>query len=215
MNNVIRTSKQQRPLTGVRHCFLVGSLLVALLLNGCALTKDFATVSYAPQPEVNAVTGAEEVNVAVTVTDNRAIKDKISCKKNGYGMEMAPILARNDVVEVVTQAIAVELANRGFTIAEGAMLVAVELNTFYNDFKIGFFEGSAVAEVLMNVQVKDAAGTIAFSKSIMGAHTKTGVQLTSGANAQAALDVALQDAVSKLMNDPAFLEALVTTGKVS
>lgn len=66
-------------------------------LSGCALTTEQVELNYAQQAGVSRIAGAEAVSVNVQVADQRLDKSKVSSKKNGYGMEMAPITAAEDV----------------------------------------------------------------------------------------------------------------------
>jgi len=61
----------------------------------------------------------------------------------------------------------------------------------------------------MNVQVKKADEDINYVKSITGVHTQKGIQICSGKNAKIALEKALKDAITKLMNDSSFITALL------
>jgi uncharacterized lipoprotein YajG len=192
---------------------LTGILLAMVLLaSGCALTKDYVVLSYDPQTDVEKIKEADSVKVKVEISDVRSIKDRVSSKKNAYGVEMAAIIAQNDVAETLKKAIEVELKNRGFDLAEGSVLVFVELTRYYNDFKTGFWTGTAVAEVLMNVQVKKPDKTILYSKMIAGENSHT-VQIASGKNAKYVLDAALKDAMSKLFGDPSFIDSLFKASK--
>lgn len=192
---------------------LAGILLVLVFLaSGCALTKDYVVLSYDPQTNVDKIKDADTVKVKVEILDVRAIKDKVSSKKNAYGMEMAPIIAQNDIADTLKKAIEVELKNRGFDLGEGSVLVFAELNKYYNDFKTGFWSGRAVAEVVMNAQVKKPDKTILYSKMIAGENSQT-VQLASGNNAKYVLDAALKDAISKLFNDTSFVDSLFKASK--
>jgi uncharacterized lipoprotein len=93
--------------------------------------------------------------VMVAVTDIRGGRpDQIGVKKNGYGMEMAPILASRPVSEVVRGAVTEELRKSGFDVGPSEIVVAVDLVRLTNDFKMGFFSGDAVAEITLAVQVK-------------------------------------------------------------
>ena len=189
-------------------------VIVAILANGCALTTEYVDIEYIPEAGVSKVDGADFVEVSVKLTDMRTTKDKVSCKKNGYGMEMAAIISNDDVTTLVANAIEDELRNRGFKITEGGVQVDIELNKFYNDFKVGSWSGSATSVVIMNVKVKRLDGNINYVKSITGLHTvklsplKT-ILLYTGKNAKMTLEVALKDAVSKLMHDSSFIAALV------
>jgi len=105
-----------------------------------------------------------------------------------------------------------ELSNRGFKCSAGkSVVVLVNLNKFYSDFKMGVFSGSAAAEVTMNIQVKNSDGTISFSSLIAGEGTNPSLQIMSGANARIALEAALKDAVSKLMADNLFMNTLLNS----
>jgi len=183
-------------------------VIVAILANGCALTTEYVDIEYIPEAGVSKVDGADFVEVSVKLTDVRTTKDKVSCKKNGFGMEMAAIISKDDVTTLVANAIENELRNRGFKITEGSVQVDIELNKFYNDFKVGLVSGSTTSEVIMTVRVKDLDGNINYAKCVTGLHT-IGVMLFTGKNTKISLEVALKDAVSKLMHDSSFIAALV------
>jgi len=168
--------------------------------------------SYDPQTNVEKIKEADTVKVRVEISDVRVIRDRVSNKINSYGMDMAPIIAQNDVADTLKKAIEAELKNRGFELAEGSVLVLAELNKYYNSFKTGFWSGRAVAEVVMNVQVKKPDKSILYSKMIAGENTHP-VQLASGKNAKIVLDAALKDGISKLFNDTSFLDSFFKASK--
>lgn len=103
--------------------------------------------------------------------------------------------------------------NRGFIVNGGDIIVNIELIKFFNDFKSGFFAGDASAEVLMGSQVKLSNGNIIYNKIITGNYVEQNIQLATGNNAKLALEGALKDAVSKLVNDSDFIMALMETKK--
>jgi len=191
------------------------ALLVAAFPSGCAFTKDYVALSYAPQANVSKIQGAEAIMLKVEVADLRTVKDKVSVKKNGYGMEMAPIIATNDVAALVKNAIQTELSNRGFNCGGSIVMIEAGLTKFYSDFKTGFFSASAAAEVMMNVQIKNPDGSIALSRIVAGEGANPSLQIMSGGNAKIALEAALKDAVSKLMADQAFMDSLLKAGSQS
>ena len=200
--------------TSLRRLFLLSTAcFIFALLNGCALTKAHISLTYVPQANLAKIDGADSVTVRLDVKDGRTIKDKVGVKKNGYGMEMAAIIAKEDVAITVKNAIEAELANRGFRLGGGEISIVSELSKFYNDFKIGFWSGTAVAEVIMNVQVKKADGSLVFSKLVTGEGRKEGLWVASGSNAKVALDSALRDAVDKLFSDAAFIDAMLKAAK--
>ena len=180
-------------------------------LSGCALTTEQVELNYTPQAGVARVAGAENVSVNVQVADQRLDKSKVSSKKNGFGMEMAPITASEDVAVTVRKAIEKELQARGFQLGSEAALVkvAADVTRFYNDHKMGFFAGDAVADLNMSVTVKSKNGALLFSKQIIAQGMEKNTQLATGNNARLALDRALENGMKMLFEDPAFVSALM------
>jgi uncharacterized lipoprotein YajG len=194
----------------VRKTFWTANVLgMALLFNGCALNKDYIAASYVPQVGITKLPEAEKIFVNVQVTDERTIRDRVSVKKNGYGMEMAPIIATNDVAALLKTAIETELTDRGFHLGDSNLTIVAHLSKFYSDFKTGFWSGSAVAEATLEIQLKTADGQTRFSKLVTGEGTNPNLQLASGSNAKIALDAAFKDAMAKLFGDPQFMDALL------
>jgi uncharacterized lipoprotein len=204
---------QSWELPGKWVCRAVVLAFLVTSAGGCALTKENATLTYVPQGSSTRIDGSHLTPVCVIVTDVRDRKDQVGCKKNGYGMEMAAIISTNDVPQLVAGAITDELRSCGFQIGQGGTCVAVELMKFYNDFKIGFWSGSADSEVTFAVQVKKSGGNIIYAKSIAGHRTNGGIFLASAKNAKEALEPALQDAIAKLFIDQAFISALKQAGQ--
>ena len=183
-------------------------------LTGCAITQDHVRLAYVPESGVTNAVGTNVILVQVVMTDSRTVRDKVSSKKNAYGMEMAAIVSDDDVPNVVKAAIETELKDRGFQVKEGGVTVATELSKFYSNFEVHFWSGTAVAEGNMEVQIKGEKGQIIYSRMIAGRGEEPGCQLASGSNAKAALDRALQDMVARLFADPAFMESLLKAAKL-
>jgi uncharacterized lipoprotein YajG len=152
----------------------VVAVLAAGLLSACALSEDKVPVDYIPNTGVAPVTGAEAISLTVTGADRRTqYTDRISTKKNGYGMEMARIIATNDVVEVVRGGIERELRAQGYVIGPSGLSVTVELQNFYNNFRVGLVAGGAVADVAIALKVRNAAGTLIYRSSTTPARPTT------------------------------------------
>lgn len=197
------------------HTLAMASLVSVIALSGCALTTDRIELQYQPQQNVAAVPGASGVSVGVKINDARGDKSKVSSKKNGFGMEMAPILATEDVTITVRRAIEHELKARGFKLgADDAAMVAIaaDLIRFYNDHKTGFFAGDAVADLNMSVMVRARTGEIRYTKQLVAQGVEPNIQLMTGNNAKLALDRALENGMKILFEDQAFLAALVSVG---
>lgn len=190
------------------------SLCVAVIsLSGCALTTDRIELQYNQQAGVSQIHGARDVFVYVQVNDQRQDKSKVSCKKNGFGMEMAPILASEDVTVTIRRAIEQEIRARGFQLGSNAALVqiAADLTRFYNDHKTGFFAGDAVADLNMSVTVQSKEGDLLYSRQVVAQGVEPNTQLMTGENAKLALNRALENGIKYLFEDQTFLTALMAT----
>lgn len=187
----------------------IALIILSCLLTSCALTRDYVDVEYKPYSVPQRVAGAENVEVAVHMNDLR-VKENVGCKINSYGIEMANIMANNDVAEVFKNAVIWELQQRGFVIAYEGSNLNIELCKFFNDYKPGFFSASANSEAVLNVILRKKDGMIVYSKTILGFGEEETCFLTGGNNASLALERSLYHAVQRLMNDPDFIWALLT-----
>lgn len=196
-----------------KKLFSVTFCALVMNMSGCALTTERIDLQYKPQVGITSIAGASNVSVNVQVIDQRLEKSKVSSKKNGYGMEMAPIIANEEVTLTLSKAIEQELRSRGFSIGAGTALVRIsaDLTRFYNDHKTGFFSGDSIADLNMSVVVKSKSGAPLFSKQIVAQGKEPNIQLMSGNNARLALNQALENAMSMLFGDQAFISALMSS----
>lgn len=187
----------------------VVSLLLSLSLSACALTVDEVDIAYRSQKAAAAIGGADGIQVSVSVSDARKTnQDRIGVKKNGYGMEMADIVARQNIPSVVSQAIESELSTRGFRLGKGQVFVLVDVNRFISDFKNGFMKAQAVAEVMLTAQVRNADGKLVYTKVYSGEGIEENIMIFSGKNAKAAIEKAFTAAVGEMAADSYFLQSL-------
>ena len=189
------------------------SAVALVVLSGCALTTEHVQLQYAPQAVVTPLKGASSISVAVQVVDLRQ-DQKVGSKKNGFGMEMAPILAADDVAGTVRQALERELKVRGFQLADAAAVVSIaaDLTRFYNDFKMGVFAGDAVADLNLSITVKSQQGQLLYSRHLVAQGVETNIQLATGNNARIALNRALENGMKSLFEDQKFIAALLAAG---
>ncbi len=183
-------------------------VILSTLLTGCAFTRDYVDIEYKPNCTPQEILGAENVEVAVHIDDVR-FKENIGCKINGYGIEMANIMASNDLSEVFKNAIIWELEQRGFVITCGGNHLDVELIKFFNNFKPIYFGARADSETILNVTLRNENGVMVYSKTIFGFGEEEICFLAGGNNARLALERSLYQAIQKLMKDPGFIGALL------
>lgn len=186
------------------------ALLAVFMLAGCALTVEKVDVPYQGKANLTVVEGADSVFLNVLNEDKRTVfKDRVSVKKNGYGMEMAAIVPTNDISRTFADAISTELGNVGFKLGPDGKTVKVELIRFYSDFKMGFFAGDAVADGLINVQVMNQKGDVIYTRSYEGGAIEPNIMMATGDNAKAALVKAMADIVAKVVQDKDLHAALL------
>jgi uncharacterized lipoprotein YajG len=185
-------------------------LLVALCaVSGCAFTEDSVDLKYNPPANLSVVQGAQALPVAVEAKDGRASnEDRVSSKKNGYGMETARIVSSVDVTDLFCQAVEHEMNSFGFPTGAGGLQVNVEVQTLYNDFKSGFFSGDAIAEAAFNLTITSPDGTLIYAHSYKGIGMNKNIMMATGSQAQPALQEALRNAMQSFVADPALQTAL-------
>lgn len=185
---------------------------VAWLAAGCAVVEDKVPIDYVSQGSAPAaLPGAEDVLVTLSARDGRTqLRDRVSTKKNGYGMEMARIISTNDVVDLVRTSVEREFKAQGFRVGPGGVAVAIELQNFYNNFQVGLVTGTALADVSFSLKVRDATGAQLYARDYSGSAKLDDVMLMTGDNAKAALQKALAAAVKQVVDDTALQQVLLS-----
>lgn len=188
-------------------------LAFAFATAGCALTEDAVDIRYEAPANISVAAGAENVTLNISSTDGRVSnRDRVSTKKNGYGMEMAKIVAANDVVQEIGKSVQNELASLGFKIGPGGLDIILQTTNFYSDFKTGFWSAEAVAEVAFDLNARKADGSLVYSRSYRAVGVNKDVVVMMGEQAAPALRAALRDAVQLVVRDDALHQALVKAG---
>ena len=189
---------------------IITCAVLLFLLNACALTVDTIDVEYKPDVAAKVLPDAKSVVVNLDVQDVRtSYQDRVSSKKNGYGMEMAAIVSKRDVRSMVIDAFRTELKLRGFSVGESPVSVQTNIHKFYSDFKVGFFSGESVGEVTFFVQVQGLDSKPFHANTYTGEGEITDVVLMGGENAKKSIELAFATAVQKVMTDERFIQAIL------
>jgi uncharacterized lipoprotein YajG len=199
--------KKMKSQTGIL-AFTSLTLLAVILLSGCTT---YVPLTYTPQAGVKPVAGAGAVAVSVVVNDARTEKDRIGAVSSG-STETSSILTTNDVPAFVKSVIETELADRGFSLGGSKVQVVAELSVFDSYFSVegGIISGGyASGHVTMDVQVKRADGSKVYEKHVAGECSASDVSYSGANKTRYGLDMALQDAMTKLFEDGSFVEALL------
>jgi len=195
-----------------RVAVVIGAVALAASMSACALTEDRVPIDNVPPEARPPVAGAAAVTLEIKGIDERQqYRDRIGTKKNGYGMEMARITATNDVVEVVRLGVEQGLKAEGFGIGPGNLTVNIELQNFYNNYRVGLVSADAVGEVAFALKVRNAAGTLLYNQLYSVANVYDGVFWMGGANAKASLEKATALVVRQVLDDTALQAALLAT----
>lgn len=196
----------------MKYNLLFWTVLTSSIISGCALTTETIDIPYVSTQSVSRIQDATQITVQVQTQDMRLDKSKVSSKKNGYGMELAPILANEKIDVTFRRAIESELTNRGFQLSPQAQVqINADISRFYNDHKTGFFAGDSIADLDMVVVVKSISGEQLYHRQIAAQGTEPNIQLMTGENASLALRKALKNGMDILFNDNTFITALLSS----
>ena len=191
------------PIRSAISVLLTASLL---LISGCAFTTGHVDLAYQPTTQATKLAKPESPPLSVVVADKRPTQ-VVGQKINGLGMKTADIVSNTNVPGTLKSAFETELKNRGFTEGGGGNVISVSLGNFENQFTLGFFSGDATATIGMQVTVTRPNGSVAYDRYITG-RAKDWVEVAGEDNAGHELDAAMQDGVSKVFADNAFIASL-------
>jgi hypothetical protein len=124
-------------------------------------------------------------------------------------------MTQDSLAEVVKSGVESELINRGFELGSGNALIVIDLQEIAVRNKISTYSGDSHvrAMAILKSEVKRNTRAVLYSKEISGNVSLVIKDMTSSAASQQALDYALNDAVRNVVADPAFIQAVLSTGK--
>jgi uncharacterized lipoprotein YajG len=192
---------------------LAGRLLLATVIIACADKPLPVAFTYIPDRTVQPTSGAESVYIDVAVNDVRRVKDTLG--ETTLGIHTAQLVTQDDLSEVIKSGVESELINRGFELGSGNALIVIDLEEIAVRNNTSAFSGDndARAVALLKGEVKRKTGAVLYSKEISGRIPLVIKDVSASAASQQALDYALNEAVRNLVADPAFMQAVLSTGK--
>lgn len=191
---------------------ILGVFAGLALLHGCAAIPESHKLTYEPQADVAAVEGASKVAVNVVVADEREDQRRISHKRHSWGFPMASIHSEELVEEEMQAAIEQELMARGFGIDSSAPLtVQGDIIKLYSNLHLidTLFTGKTVADSTFKVEVVSENNNVLFSREISVNPEHKGVMYMSSYNLARPIEMAMEETLDELFNDPLFVEALL------
>ncbi|UXZ53196.1 YajG family lipoprotein [Halomonas sp. 7T] len=192
---------------------LLGVFAALALLHGCAAIPESHKLTYEPQVDVAAVDGASEVSVNVVVADGREDQRRISHKRHGWGFPMASIHSEEPVENVLKAAIEQELLARGFEIdGDSPVIIQGDILELYSNLHLidTLLTGKTVGKSTIQVDVMSVANERLFSRDISVKPEHKGVMYQSASNLARPIEMAIEETLDELFNDPLFIEALLS-----
>lgn len=179
----------------------------AFALAGCAFVPASVHPTYESPVSVHKIPGANKVTVQIVVKNDKKQGNEVSYKRDGLGIRMAGVYT--DVKKDFTDAITSALQAKGFAISQRnhERTVSVIVQHFMANYEEGIFELPYTGTFMANVFVSDVSGKTLFQRTFHIQKLKLGDYAIGGAG-QASKKL-LNMAVDKIVNNPAFLHALL------
>lgn len=182
-------------------------------VGGCALGLEHVDIAYLPANQAQPIAGAERVPVDISVRTATSVEDeRVGAKKNGYGIELGGLAPTRPVTQIVGDALAIELRRRGFPVQRSTTVTSIEVIRFWNDFKNGFFVAGTEADVTLAITVRTPTALL-YSRTVSGRGGSDAVIVGTAGVAREALQGALTVAVSRIVDDPAYIAALFAAAR--
>ena len=135
-----------------------------------------------------------------------------------FGEREGNITSEYQASEALKKAFDIELRNEGVTIGTGGNDVILTMTHFESQYVHPLFHTRAVASIGVEVKVRNAKGSTVYSGYVVGqadqaaeAHFEGDQSIASNvlsAEISDVLNAAMEDAVTRTLNDPAFMSAL-------
>lgn len=189
------------------------ALAAIAFLHGCAAIPESHKLAYEPQENIAVIEGASQISANIEISDEREETSRISHKKYSLGgFRMGSISSEEPVEDVIQGAIKKELMARGFGIDSGASLtIKGDIINLYSNLHLidTLFTGKAVADSTMNVTVTSRSNETLYSREISVSPEHKGIMYMSAYNLARPIEMAIEETLDVLFNDPEFIEALL------
>ena len=183
-------------------------ICVAILLNGCGAVDRHITIGYQPLIVKQKIENADTVTINVIVSDLRKNKSNIVGKVAQGFKFSGNIYSKEDVVVTIAKAIELELINCGFELGSGQVTISIVLRNFYYVDRLSREGGYATGEFSLLVEVLSSNNEKFFSKFIIGRGKKKPSKIFAWKGAPSALEAALKDGISQVINETEFINSL-------
>lgn len=192
---------------------IISMLVVVSLLSGCAFGTREVMLAY-PPPVTNigmqvahASTQTEKNGIKVIIgklEDKRTVTHRIGNVRNGFGMDTADVVAKNNVRNWVVDALEWELKNAGYSVSKSetsrdniksAVMVSGEINQIYCDVYFNY-DGKATVLLKAMQNGKNVVHNTYYGSGSAGANFAASSEAYGESLAKA-----LQAAMNKFINE--------------
>ena len=185
----------------------IALLASAAMLTGCAFVPDTVHPEYKPSANISVIPGANAVDLAVVVKNEKTHPKTVSVTLDGYGIPMAGVYM--NVQKDFQKAFINALKSRGFSINEKSPdKFGVAVIHFYLKEQQHFSAPSHTGYAVLHLLIKRNGST--FFSQTFSAHTKfwqNGVAITTFGRQKTA-EITLNKIVNKIVTDPQVIDAL-------
>lgn len=187
------------------------------MVTACATGTTNLTLGLTPETvKTGLLSEVDSVTVTVSdVTDERdpSKRDRIGDKRNGYGMVMGAVGTEKPVTDIVKDTIVQTFEANGHKVADGGGLkVAIDVNTFWFDYKTGMVTVEFFGDVQISMTVTTPSGDVVFEDDFKGYYSdKTGGGLSK--TWTRVMDEALADLSREISLSQELMEALDEYGE--
>lgn len=184
------------------------SLVFAIVvLQGCAFSQSVLEVEHSAEANfrgpISAVDGFEILRPVLS--DQRADRNRIGAKKNGYGMETADISSSKPVEDILASAIVAGFQANGHSLGEtNAISVTGDVKRFWFDTDVNFWTVEFTGEVQCSLKFFSHGGDLIHQGNYTGAHS-----IKKGGGLEKTWTEVMSKAVDNLVEDIMFDEDLV------
>jgi PBP1b-binding outer membrane lipoprotein LpoB len=183
---------------------------VAVILTGCAFTKETVTLNYQRPPLGEPV--KEDATITVQkLKDARGSDPNLLAQKGIAGKTSGAYITSNEVAVTVTEALTDTLAGMGCKlVAEGGDLsIGGDLLKFDSNVLVGFWAGSMEGSIQLNLKLTNAKTGVQVWSDVVSGYSKIGgLQVDRAAHRTMVAEKALQDAMQKLAASESFRKVL-------
>jgi uncharacterized lipoprotein YajG len=191
-------------------------MVAVLMLTQCVPSRD-VQVAYQTPMRMPKVPDPKLKPVTVTVVDKRPTT-VVGHPLGFVGEREGNITSEEQASEALKKAFDIELRNEGFMVGPGGNDVVLTMTHFESQYLHPLYHTQAVASIGVEVKVRNSKGSTVYNGYVVGqadqsaeAHFEGDQSIASNvlsAEISDVLNTAMEDAVTKTIHDPAFLDAL-------